>query len=436
MGGVLAEDGKAAVRSNAHLRVLQDGGDVLLGHQVIDHSGAARPKHVAGGFELGLGRAVSLELDRHVLQGKPLERRIGRVGGDHGEGEILEPSGGKELLHARLDPLPGGRIVQAFLRLFGTTFQNPVGEADGEGRGGGGVGVLVCPDVHAPGAGGVDESESLAARSPVARAVDLEVGDLHRTAGRLSDGDGLGHGLFDLGAFVPHVGGVEAACCAGHAGQLGDLGRLGPGSGGVLKPCREAHRPILHGLGDEGLHLFHLGGSGSAALFAHHRLPDRVVADQGGVVDRRPSLADRGEGLADLKGRRTAVARHDRGHPHPQVVLRPGSLREVVRVGMDVDEARSYDQPGSIDHPCRLGCGEVADLRNSGDLAVLNRHVRPDSGRAGAVDDRSSADDEIVGWGRGKEEGEEKLHGITSSNSPDWICHSSAYVPPRARRSS
>ena len=70
----------------------------------------------------------------------------------------------------------------------------------------------------------------------------------------------------------------------------------------------------------------------------------------------------------------------------------PEHLRVVVRV--DVDEARADDVAGGVEHARAVEA--VADL---GDHAVGDRDVGRRAGRAGAVDERAAADDDVCGHG-------------------------------------
>jgi hypothetical protein len=100
----------------------------------------------------------------------------------------------------------------------------------------------------------VDHRERLVAEPPAARAVDFQVRDLDARAGDLPDADGFGNRLFQPGAFVPHVGRVNAAGVRGDTGELDDLRRLRVDAGHVLEPRRKADRAVGHALPDERLH--------------------------------------------------------------------------------------------------------------------------------------------------------------------------------------
>ena len=108
----------------------------------------------------------------------------------------------------------------------------------------------------------------------------------------------------------------------------------------------------------------------------------------------------------------SAIAGNDRGNSHAEVVLRPRLLRQVVRVGMDVDEPGSDHEPRGIDDSGCLDAGEVADL---GNLSIPDGHICPNAGSAGAVDDGPSPDQEVVLGSQEREEQEQVEHGINDT---------------------
>ena len=118
-------------------------------------------------------------------------------------------------------------------------------------------------------------------------------------------------------------------------------------------------------------------------------------------------MTDLVERLADVHRRAAAVAGDDRGHSHAQEILRPRLLRQIVRMGVDVDEPRRHDQAGGVDGPLRCGFLEIADPR---DAAVPDRHVGVKGPRAGAVDHGAVADEEVVGGG-GRRDGKDEKDG-------------------------
>ena len=180
-------------------------------------------------------------------------------------------------------------------------------------------------------------------------------------------------------------------------------------------------------LTEDGLHARDLLGRRHplVRVVAHHEQPQRGVADVRRVVechtvtlDRPEVLGERrevprdarrerrdvhvldvleraGDDLAVLgagrRDREAAVPRHDRGHA-VEARRRERGIPEHLRVvvGVDVDESRRDDVAAGVERA--LAVEPVADRA---DVAVRDRDVRPDTGRAGPVDDRAAPDDEV-----------------------------------------
>ena len=81
----------------------------------------------------------------------------------------------------------------------------------GPSSGPGMVGIDVAADVHAAGAGIVDELQHGVDLGPVLTAPHLDVRDLHPDPAVLADADGLGDRRLHGGGLAPHVGEVQAA---------------------------------------------------------------------------------------------------------------------------------------------------------------------------------------------------------------------------------
>ncbi len=73
------------------------------------------------------------------------------------------------------------------------------------------------------------------------------------------------------------------------------------------------------------------------------------MTDERGVVDGWGRVANARQRLGDVRSGRAAVPRDDRGHAHTDEVGRCRVIREVVRVSVDVDEARRHDQIACVD---------------------------------------------------------------------------------------
>lgn len=63
-------------------------------------------------------------------------------------------------------------------------------------------------------------------------------------------------------------------------------------------------------------------------------------------------------------------------------------VRQLVRVGVHVDEAGRHDAAGGVEHRRGGGAGELSDRR---DASAADAHVGPLPRPAGAVDDRAAA---------------------------------------------
>ena len=157
---------------------------------------------------------------------------------------------------------------------------------------------------------------------------------------------------------------------------------------------------------------------GGAVLHAHRHEPEGVVAHlhDGVHRGRREAVEVLGErGLAEGQrrragrqvvgqqlgpsgqrrgGREAAVADHLGGHALADLALRAG-IEGQGEVGMrvDVDEAGRHDLAARVDRPARRAPGARLE---GGDAPVAHRHVGLLPGRTRAVEDQSSADDDVV----------------------------------------
>ena len=288
-----------------------------------------------------------------------------------------------------------------------------------------------------------DHAEQLGAR------VALRETERDRTLRAAVD---LGHPV-DLGAraFVVGAGSLETRCDfvdalavpAEHVGDREQLALVGPRArhhapvGDAVQQRargREAQRAGAHRLVDQiGHHRDVVVGGRllAEAPFAHGVVPQRAVADHPADVDALRHAVDRAEVLAvglpvprepfeDARGRdvlhrlhqrgeprlvapahrrerHAAVAEHDRGHAVPARRRRVGVPRELgVEVGVDVDEARRHERAVGVDG----APGRVVDPADLGDAFAVDRDVAGEGRAAGAVDERATADDEIVCHGR------------------------------------
>ena len=162
-------------------------------------------------------------------------------------------------------------------------------------------------------------------------------------------------------------------------------------------------------------------GVGARVGHAHHHQPQRVVADQhagvhGGrgeivevsgkrrLLERQPRRA-RTEIVAqqlDLarqggRDREAAMADDLGGHALAHLALGLGIDRErEVGMGLDVDEARRHRQAGGVDQLGRVR----AEIRPHGDdAASADGEVAAPARGAGAVEQQSAADQDVMGHG-------------------------------------
>ena len=265
--------------------------------------------------------------------------------------------------------------------------------------------------------------------------------DRERAAGRL---DHVPHHR-ELDVDVTEVGDdLEDTTRSRHSGGDADELLLGGGerrrrlaaAGPVVHCARggEAQRAGGDRVAHDASHLRDLLGAcclAFGAAFAHHVEPDGAVRHLRGEVDvvlpaaevvevlgealpaPGQALVERGAGdvldaLHQLD-ETLPVAGPARREPHPAVahdhggdpVPRRGEELFVPRgqavvVGVDVDEARHDERTVGVDDACATVGGGV-DLADLDDASTRDRDVGRAGRCAGSVDDRATADDEVVG---------------------------------------
>ena len=197
---------------------------------------------------------------------------------------------------------------------------------------------------------------------------------------------------------------------------------------------RHAERAGTHRLVDEAGHRHHVVARRRSLVeppLAHHVRPQRTVADEPtGVrafrqpIDRfvvlavglpvpRQRVEDRlardvldtlhhlgQHGAVRRLARRerdATVAHHHAGHTVPATRCPdriPRNLR--VQVGVDVDETRGHEAPFGVDlPPAHLLDTTVVERGDLGDHVTGDRDIAQERGRAGAVDDGTSSDDDL-----------------------------------------
>ena len=93
------------------------------------------------------------------------------------------------------------------------------------------------------------------------------------------------------------------------------------------------------------------------------------------------------------EGGHAAVAVHDRGQALTELAFpKTGAEDGGVRVTVDVEEAGRDAESRRIDRPGGACAGQIAA---SGDDAVLNGKVAGNGGRAGAVDQKTAANQNV-----------------------------------------
>src|SRR6266704_366566 len=148
-----------------------------------------------------------------------------------------------------------------------------------------GVGVGVRGDIESLRSGGIDLRNDFRHAPPARFAADLQMPDFDRDMGLAADAQGLVEGRQNAGAFVAHVGGVNAAELGSFPRESDQLTRFGVRSRSVFERSRDANCAIAHCLAHELFHLLELCGSGLDVVVAEHHAPDARGAYVAGDVD-------------------------------------------------------------------------------------------------------------------------------------------------------
>jgi hypothetical protein len=135
------------------------------------------------------------------------------------------------------------------------------------------------------------------------------------------------------------------------------------------------------------------GGRGRAhETAAHHLCANGTLPDERGDVEGDAGATHLVEILGNIDAREAAVARDDRRHAHPNVVLRDRQILQFLRVGVDVDKPGCDDLARGVD----LAACRADHCTDGDDPSVTNRDVAGPRRGARAVDDPAVADDEVV----------------------------------------
>ena len=279
-----------------------------------------------------------------------------------------------------------------------------------------GVGVGVRGDIQALCSGGIDLGNHFRHAPPARFAADLQVPDFDGDMAFAADAQGLVDGRQDAGAFVAHVGGVNAAELGGFPGQGDQLFGLGVGSGGIFERSGDPHGAVAHGLAYKFFHVLQLGGRGLHIIVTEHHPPDARGAYVAGKVDSDALLLEPGKVFAERppvdlnvvmivllligaengvvqRGDGFALAGDFRGDPLENLRRQAGVDKDgVLRLSEHVDETGSNNHAARIDG-AGASCG--AEIANGGNLSAANSDIAHIPRRARAIDDAAVGDDHI-----------------------------------------
>ena len=251
------------------------------------------------------------------------------------------------------------------------------------------------------------------------------MGDVDPTPGPFSDLDRLADPLQDP-LLVTDMSRVDAVVFGDHLAGFDQFVGRGVALHDVVEPGRDAHGPLLH----PPMHLpadhLHLQIVDPLLAESAGQRTDICVGDVAGdVLCRRPiefgqELTNRFPTPVLLESQRIQTSEIEQ--PLSRGVGSDGSVRDAVEhqdfggetlrglgqkvrpfqepavgVVVDIDEAGRHDPAADIDPPGCFGVGEVTDR---GDPVAGDADVGGVPVRAGAVDDRAAAENEIVHGGR------------------------------------
>src|SRR5258708_37070507 len=211
-----------------------------------------------------------------------------------------------------------------------------------------------------------------------------------------ADAHGLVDGGQNAGAFIAHVGGVNAAELGRSGSESDQLFGFGVGSGGVFKRSRDADRAVAHGLTNELFHLLKLRGCGLHVVAPEPHTPDARGAYIAGQIDPHALLFEPrkiftkcppigvnsivlelfligAENGVIQRGDRFALAGDFRGDSLVD-------LRGEARIYQDGDLrlSKHVDETGSNNHAARINgaiARRLAEIADEGDLATANSNI-------------------------------------------------------------
>ena len=370
--------------------------DVVFAHAEIDDRGAP----VAGDFQRNVERHAGFFLgDLNEVEADPV--RMGSVSGDSYGGAAIGPAEGVENFFAQAAALIG--VIDSGDECVAPTGAGPGGdEGRFQRRAGGDVGVLVRGDATTGRASGFHQFGGFANQSPGVAATRLEVRDMDRCMGLLTDLDRLGHGFEQHGVLTTNVTGIEAPELTHHFGERGEFGRVAVAAGHVDQAGRQAPGTVLHPLPDQFPQTRQFFWCGEPIVAAEHDFPNASVRNE--MQDVRPGparfdlLVERG----DVGRPRAAVSGDNRGAALQQVVDVRTSGRidnRIVAVRVEIDEPRSDDEARAIDFTAHSPGFELTDRD---DLALQERDIAHFGFGERAIADQTLAKQEIAVDCRGR----------------------------------
>ena len=233
----------------------------------------------------------------------------------------------------------------------------------------------------------IDQRDDVLALAPDVGAEGLDVRDHYREVGLLADANGLADGAEQadvVGAFVAHVGVVDAAVLCRDTGELDDLFGAGEAARRIVEAGGHADGTLLHGGVDEGLHAIDLLGRGLGVghahdLAAHGSLPDEE--DGVGADALLVPLGQRGSGGG---GAVAVVAGGDGGDTLSEIgiVAAAFGIGEIAcGMGVGIDEAGRNDEAGGVDLALCLfafaGADEDDAVAGDADVALIAGEPEP-----------------------------------------------------------
>src|SRR5882724_498449 len=309
-------------------------------------------------------------------------------------------------------------IFQALEELGVAAVVGPRGNESGKIVEPGGVGVSVSGDVNSLSPGGIHLCDGFGHVAPTRFATHFEMPDFDGDVSFAADTHGLVDGGQNTGAFITHMGSVDATEFRGFGGEGDQLFGFCVGSGSVLERSGNADGAIAHGLADEFFHLFELRGGGLHVIIAEHHAPHARGAHVAGEIDSHALLLDAGKILAKgppvglnmilvvvlLIGAKNGVVQgSDRftfaGDFRGDALIDLGGQAWIdkdgaLRLTEHVDEAGGNNFSARIDG---ASAGRGAEIADGVDLAAKNADIAGIPGRAGAVDDVAVDDDDVEG---------------------------------------